>query len=140
MRTSSNRNDCRVGRKSEFANTKEGSWRQISLTVDGIKIEGSVPKVKETLEKLNYPYYASQSKGIILIQDMDSEHIRNAILKISKGLIELMRYEDIEKFTQRIKYNGLKGDDHKCLNWLCSELVKRHGLNQFDEPLSWEID
>lgn len=110
----------------------------MKLKVNDITIEGSNPSVKEVLEELGYPYYESESKGIILIEDMDSEHIRNSILKISKSILELMRYEDIEKFTQRIATNGLRGDNHKCLGWLCAELVKRHGLNQFDEPVSEE--
>lgn len=137
-----------VGLSNEFAEfmdskipgySKKGKeMRKISLSVDGIKIEGSIQKVKETLEKLNYPYYESESKGVLLIENMDSEHIRNSILKISKSLLELMRYEDMEKFVGRIKFNGLKGDDHKCLGWLCAELVRRHGLNQWDESLNEE--
>ncbi len=55
---------------------------------NGISVEGDVDSVRETIEKLGFSnmvgdetHYFSQTKGWILIKDMNTTHLRNAILK-----------------------------------------------------------
>jgi len=53
---------------------------------DGMIIEGSVDQIRKTLEKLGLSgdglFYNSGSRGLVLIKEMQSLHLRNAILKM----------------------------------------------------------
>lgn len=55
---------------------------------NGLVVEGTDIQVLETLAKLGYDsilgteYYHSSSKGLIKISEMETTHLRNAILKI----------------------------------------------------------
>lgn len=97
----------------------------MQIKVDDIVISGKLDHVKETLKRLEIPYYQSNSKGLVLIQDMDPYHLRNAIIKKSKDILDSFREEEPEVFSTRIISNGLNGGDNKELELLCRELVNR---------------
>lgn len=51
---------------------------------NGFKVEGTVDQVKQAAKAFGYNfenpgYYSSTTKGYILIKDMDTRHIRNAM-------------------------------------------------------------
>lgn len=94
--------------------------------VDDIEIRGTKEKVKTILHKLGYEYYESSSKGLILLKDMDDEHIRNAIIKLSKEVFDAMRKEPMESFISRLGSNGLNGGYCEEIERLVKELKSRH--------------
>lgn len=94
------------------------------IEVDGIRIEGTKSRVKETLSKLGYAFYESESKGLVLLSDMAPEHIRNAILKKSIAHFQKLRSEEPAAFTKRLVSGGLFMDD-KELDLLANELKSR---------------
>lgn len=53
---------------------------------DGTVVEGSVEKIKTVANALGFQFntrglYVSESRGVVRIADMDSVHLRNALLK-----------------------------------------------------------
>ena len=56
------------------------------INVDGVRLEGAVNEIYSILEKLGLEHklstYTSSSKGRTLICEMDTRHIRNALLKM----------------------------------------------------------
>lgn len=100
---------------------------ECKIKVDEITIQGTTSKIKETLEKLGYPYYESLSKGLILIKDMDSAHLRNAIIKRAKELLDSLRLEEPETFAARLMNNGMFVNDKK-IELLCNELKGRFNV------------
>ena len=53
---------------------------------DGMILDGSVDQIRKTLEKLGLSgdglFYNSGTRGLVLITEMQSLHLRNAILKM----------------------------------------------------------
>ena len=58
---------------------------------NGMVIEGTAEQVRSTLEKLgfagNREWYLSETHGLMRIREMDSNHLRNAILKMYKNWV-----------------------------------------------------
>ena len=62
----------------------------ITITLpNGLTLSGTADQVTETAKKLGFAHlgddgihYMSESKGLIKIADMDTRHVRNAMLKL----------------------------------------------------------
>lgn len=59
---------------------------------NGLTLTGTSEQVLDTARKLGYTnigadgiHYVSESKGIVRIADMDTRHVRNAMLKLYRG-------------------------------------------------------
>ena len=92
--------------------------------VDGIRIEGSLQHIKDTLTKLGYKYYESASKGLVLLSEMDDYHLRNALIKRSKELLDDLRNETPEQVANRLNHQGMYIQD-KEVEILATELRDR---------------
>ena len=60
---------------------------------DGATLEGTVEQVTSVMSKLGYKpdpnvFYLSESKGLVHISDMATQHIKNAVLKIYRSWVE----------------------------------------------------
>lgn len=117
-----------TSRYSEFSdwlnNLMKEEIMQTVIEVDGIRIQGTKSKVKETLSKLGYTFYESESKGLVLLSEIAPEHIRNAIIKKSISHFQKLRSEEPAAFTKRLVSGGLFMDD-KELDLLANELKNR---------------
>lgn len=68
----------------------------LSITLpNGIKVEGTAEQVRDIIEKLGYTnmvgdelFYFSSTKGWILIKEMNTTHLRNAILKYYESWVK----------------------------------------------------
>lgn len=66
---------------------KEEGIKTLKVTIDGMTFEGSEIQITNVLKALGKDslddgvHYFSQSKGLMLIKDMDNTHLRNAIQK-----------------------------------------------------------
>jgi hypothetical protein len=66
---------------------------------NGLSIEGDSEQIQNVLNSLGYKgigdgtYYYSDSKGPILIAEMNSMHLRNAILKFYKEWVDELHKE-----------------------------------------------
>lgn len=62
-----------------------------------LKLTGTKEQVIATAQELGFAisvavsYYNSESKGMLLIEEMNSAHLRNAILKMHKDWLEGLR-------------------------------------------------
>jgi hypothetical protein len=72
----------------------------------GVVVEGDGPALYETLRALgmnafdNGLHYLSATKGVLLIRDMDTKHLRNAILKQYREWLEgLTKDKDMSDAT-----------------------------------------
>lgn len=82
---------------------------------DGTKIEGTPDELRAIVQNLkdghgkfnNSDYYYSESKGEwLLIEDMATKHIRDAILKIYRKELDRIQHADLdnEEFVMAIDY------------------------------------
>lgn len=59
---------------------------------DGMTLEGTEEQIISTMERLGLSgdgmFYRSESKGLVLIKEMQSLHLRNAILKFYKEWLD----------------------------------------------------
>lgn len=105
-----------------FLKTLEENAMNKTMSVslkDGTEIRGTESQIKGILDKLGYPknyldsfYYDSDSKGKVLIKEMASQHIKNAIIKEIKKELESHRYDsnfDFYSNLSAIVYNGDEG-------------------------------
>ena len=62
----------------------------VKVNLNGLVVEGSVEKIVELANKLGIPYlppnmyYSESKREWLVISEMDSLHIRNAMIKIAK--------------------------------------------------------
>jgi hypothetical protein len=115
------------------------AMNNVTINVDGIKISGKIANVKETLKKLGYNYYESDSKGLVLVSQMDDCHLRNAIIKRSKEILDGFRLEDPQTFANRIVSNGLNGGNDKELMVLCMELRSRYSEDTYEDDDNYDL-
>ena len=71
---------------------------QVSIMVDGTEYKGTPDDLAEILRAISLgKTYISDNKGILRIEDMNTHHIRNALLKKYRDWCsELSRYHGIE--------------------------------------------
>lgn len=74
---------------------------------NGMVLEGSSEQVAEVMEKMGLSgdelFYRSGSKGLMLISEMQSLHLRNAILKMYTEWVDgLHRIAEPKEVVQRI--------------------------------------
>lgn len=106
--------------------------KPLSVTLkDGTEIRGTETQINGILNKLGYPkdyldsiYYNSSSKGKILIKDMDSQHIKNSIIKELKEWLDSQRYTTNFDFYTNLSTIVFNGDEGAVQN-LLAELGKR---------------
>ncbi len=60
---------------------------------NGMTLEGTTAQVQDTIKALNISmedgvHYLSESKGYVRIDEMNTEHIRNALLKLYRAWAE----------------------------------------------------
>ena len=62
---------------------------------DGLVLEGTPQQIAETMTKLGISgstlFYNSGTHGLILIQNMETYHLRNAIVKMYREWVEELR-------------------------------------------------
>jgi hypothetical protein len=75
-------------------NTKNREERKMQIKLgNGLTIIGTESEVLDAMRKLGYgdqsnKFYNSESKGLILISDMETSHLRNAVLKLNREWAE----------------------------------------------------
>lgn len=96
---------------------KMNKTMSISLK-DGTEIRGTEKQIRDILNKLGYPknyldslYYDSDSKGKVLIKEMASQHIKNAIIKEIKQELEANRYKSNYDFYVNLSDIVFNGDE-----------------------------
>ena len=92
----------------------------------GVTIEGEGEDFRKTLEHLGYKeddgiHYSSSSKGVVLIKEMASNHIQNAICKIYRDWAADLNKKPIPQFIYMLH----DGPSTKTMMSLIEELAKR---------------
>lgn len=100
------------------------SMLEITLP-NGVRVSGTASSVFAILEGLgisidNY-YYNSDTNGRILISDMNTYHLKNAILKKYKVWLDTIRSMSIEEAVEVLVERSLPSQ----LNHMISELNRR---------------
>lgn len=79
------------------------------VTINGKQVEVSYDTYKKILEEADDTnYYNSSSKGRIRIVDMADEHLRNAIIKLSKESV-VKRLDSLRQESLSSVYQTLSG-------------------------------
>jgi hypothetical protein len=107
---------------------KETEKMKVTLT-NGMTVEGDAAQIKEVIEKLGLGFkpdgihYWSESKGWTLIKDMNTMHLRNAILKQYEIWVDQMH--EITNPQKVIKYIQ---DGIEDITWLA--MVKEYSTRE----------
>lgn len=109
---------------------------KIKVTIDGVEMSGNPDELAQLLTKLGIDdralYYNSSSKGKLLISEMHTEHLRNAILRMYSdwvaNLQRTVRSMDDAEFLTVLK-NGA-GEGNITLLAMVNELHKRVADNE----------
>ena len=94
---------------------------------NGLTIEGSQREVVDAMQKLGYGsqnerFYNSESKGLILISDMETSHLRNAVLKLNREWAEsLSEIDDPQDVVEALEM----GNQDKTFQAMLEELDDR---------------
>lgn len=88
----------------------------MKITLDnGRIVEGTAQEVSEyllLLEKRETHTYESESRGTLIIEDMDTKHLKNAVLKkVKEGISELYEIDDVKELVELIREGILFEDD-----------------------------
>lgn len=81
---------------------------------NGLSMEGTPEQIKDVLSSLGFKgigdgtYYYSESKGPVLISEMNSVHLRNAILKFYKEWVDELHKEMNPKLVVKSILNGIE--------------------------------
>lgn len=85
-----------------------GKTTNVTVVIDGIKFEGPPRKIMEILEsrypmrKISGDFYMSSSSGPVPINNMATNHLKNAYLKLTFDIIQDLRWEnDLASFLQK---------------------------------------
>ena len=76
---------------------------------NGLIIEGSQKDVMDAIQKLGYgdqneKFYNSSSRGLMLISEMETSHLRNAVLKLNREWAEsLSRIDDPQDVVEAVE-------------------------------------
>ena len=95
---------------------------------NGLAIEGTSEQIQEVLKSIGYKgigdetYYFSESKGPVLITEMNSIHLRNAILKMYKEWVDELHKEENPKLVVNKILDGI--NDKTWVN-MVKELANR---------------
>lgn len=78
---------------------------------NGVMIEGSNSQIIEAMNKLGYGYdktlfYNSTSRGYVLIADMETTHLRNALLKFYAQWVKDLHFVDDPQEVCRLIIDG----------------------------------
>ena len=80
---------------------------------NGLSMEGTPEQIKDVLASLGFKgigdgtYYYSESKGPVLIKDMNSVHLRNALLKFYKEWVDELHKEINPKVVVKFIIDGI---------------------------------
>lgn len=93
---------------------------------NGIVVEGTSDQISNLLTKINSrpdpkKYYISSSRGPVLIVDMDTHHLTNAVLKMYAQWVEDLRYLPPAEIAQHI----IDGNMDETFANMVHELSKR---------------
>ena len=108
---------------------EDGDKMQITLE-NGLTISGSQDEVYGVMRKLGYgeqngKFYNSSSKGLILISEMETSHLRNAVLKLNREWAEsLSAINDPGAVADAI----LCGNDDETFQAMLDELQDREDV------------
>jgi hypothetical protein len=85
---------------------------QITLNVGDITIAGEVTAVLENARKLGYSvdmskFYNSETHGLILIKEMETRHLRNALLKMYRAWVEKLGKTNTNKELMKLLEDGI---------------------------------
>lgn len=100
---------------------------------NGVVLRGPQSELASLLGKVRLgPYYSSESRGLIPIKTMASEHIKNALLKKYREWLESLRHIDsINAFVRAINAGPWEGSDamgdllYELENWRAHERFSR---------------
>lgn len=90
----------------------------------GVTVEGSYYEVVKVAKALGEPLesmYKSQTRGWISVEEMDTQHIKNALVKLSKEYLSKLAKESTEDFLR--KYHNM--GQQKQIKALLEELAYR---------------
>lgn len=94
---------------------------------NGMTVEGTADQIENLLTKLDSKpdpklYYISSSHGPILISEMDTNHLRNAVLKILKDWLSVLyTYSDPHELVTEI----ISGYNDETFLYMLKELNTR---------------
>ena len=97
---------------------------------NGVTITGTHEQIIDIAEKLGFfvndKYYNSSTKGYILISEMETNHLRNAIIKMYKKWIDsiCVMYPCPDEFAFALAYENPEEPFHTMLN----EYAKREKI------------
>ena len=78
---------------------------------NGMTLEGTPEQIAEVAKRLGYPiskdFYESESKGVILISEMATTHLKNALLKMYSEWVDSLRTERVPKELFNKIMNGI---------------------------------
>ena len=116
---------CFVPGNYNIENEKENKMK-ITLG-NGLILEGAQPDVMDAMQKLGYGsqnerFYNSESKGLMLISDMETSHLRNAVLKLNREWAEsLSEIDDPQDVVEALEM----GNQDKTFQAMLEELDDR---------------
>jgi hypothetical protein len=117
---------CVVPNNTHYYINGEENKMKITLG-NGLTIEGSQREVVDAMQKLGYgnedeKFYNSESKGLILISDMETSHLRNAVLKLNREWAEsLSQIDEPEEVVDAI----MTGNQDRTFLAMLDELTDR---------------
>lgn len=88
---------------------------------NGITIEGTEEEVRRVVKNQDKGMYLSESSGLIPIEDMETNHIMNALCKEIKKYTDSISRDDISEFLDGIN----DPDENEVMFALKNELENR---------------
>lgn len=107
-------------------NTIRKETNTMQVTLNGVKMEGTSDQLAAIARSLGVSlndgiYYVSSSRGLIRIEDMDDNHLRNAMLKMYREWVENLKVLHGADLARAIR----DGITDKTWIGLYTEFVKR---------------
>ena len=104
---------------------------------DGTILNGDADELSKILKKIGETdgevlarlIYKSSSKGSVLISEMNSRHIQNAICKLYREWVADLNKKPISVFLDLLR----RGPNHPTVLCMAEELGKRRSRGAFDE-------
>jgi hypothetical protein len=96
---------------------------------NGVQIMGTADQLVETASKLGYSldnakYYLSESRGLLRISEMDTLHIKNAMVKLYRHWLLDVAKLNGNKFVEEL----VKGPESVTFNALYAEYMHRTNI------------
>lgn len=119
----------------EMVEAKERKNKNVKITLpNGLVLEGTIDQIQTVSAKLGYTtdlsrtHYNSSHKGWLLISEMETSHIKNALLKLYREWITKLGEDNNTSTTQacrNVKLAVHNGPDNPTFAALYTELCKR---------------